>query len=133
VLSADGRLVCPWHGGEYQNRNHIPHTALTFNPACFNVCTGDIEDSPGLDSLWKYKAEVKDGKIFVTAPDKEIKAKVGRVISKARKPAAASKKETVVIVGGGSGGVHTIEALRAADFAGDIVLISKEDYAPIDR
>jgi hypothetical protein len=81
--------------------------------ACFNVCTGDIEDSPGLDSLWKYSAEVKDGKIVVSASEKEVKSKVGRVVSKARtKPASAVTDETVVIVGGGSGAIHTIESLR---------------------
>jgi len=97
------------------------------------VCTGDIEDAPGLDSLWKYTAEVRDGKIFVTAPEKEVKAKVGRVIARPRAPLAATLKEKVVIVGGGSGGIHTIESLREHNFAGDIVLISQEDYAPIDR
>lgn len=38
-----------------------------------------------------------------------------------------------MIVGGGSGGIHTIEGLRAADYAGKIVLLSQEKYAPIDR
>ncbi|GFZ43525.1 hypothetical protein JCM24511_01245 [Saitozyma sp. JCM 24511] len=116
VLSHDGRIVCPWHG------------------ACFNVCTGDIEDSPGLDSLWKYSAEVKDGKIVVSASEKEVKSKVGRVVSKARtKPASAVTDETVVIVGGGSGAIHTIESLRMNDYQGKIVVISEEPYAPIDR
>lgn len=97
------------------------------------MCTGDIEDSPGLDSLFKYTAEVKDGKIYVSAPEKELKAKVGRKIARPRKPVAATKEHTVVIVGGGSGGIHTIEGLRANDYAGNIVLLSEEAYAPIDR
>jgi hypothetical protein len=85
--------------------------------------------------LYKYVAEERDGKIFVTAPDKEIKAKVGRVISRPRNKSApsAASKDKVVIVGGGAGGIHTIESLREHDFGGEIVLISQEDYAPIDR
>ncbi|WOO85261.1 Apoptosis-inducing factor 1 [Vanrija pseudolonga] len=115
VLDSSGRLVCPWHN------------------ACFNVTTGDIEDSPGLDSLWKYAVEIKDGKIFVSASEKEVKAKVGRVIPRARKPIAATQKLKVVIVGGGAGAIHTIESLRERDYAGDITVISAEPYAPIDR
>lgn len=108
-------MICPWHG------------------ACFNVCTGDIEDSPGLDSLYKYKAEQKDGKIIISAPESELKSKVGRVIPKARKPVAATESETTVIVGGGGGGIHAIESLREHNYAGKIVLISKEDVTPYDR
>ncbi|KAL7419530.1 Apoptosis-inducing factor 1 [Cryptotrichosporon argae] len=115
VISHDGRVVCPWHG------------------ACFNVCSGDIEDAPGLDSLWKFSATVADGKISVTADPAEVQSKVGRVVARARTQRAAPKKERVVIVGGGSGGIHTIESLRMNDFQGDITLISEEPYAPIDR
>ncbi|KAK4688003.1 apoptosis-inducing factor 3, partial [Tremellales sp. Uapishka_1] len=116
VLSHDGRVVCPWHG------------------ACFNVCTGDIEDSPGLDSLWKFAAKVNsEGKIVVSASEKEIKSKIGRIVPKARTSKKTESKETVVIVGGGSGGLQTVESLRMNDFQGDIILISEEPYAPIDR
>jgi hypothetical protein len=97
---------------------------------------------------------VKDGKIVVSASEKEVKSKVGRVVSKARtKPASAISDETVVIVGGGSGAIHTIESLRMVsgprgyggnaglmlklrlqnDYQGKIVVISEEPYAPIDR
>ena len=93
MLSHDGRVVCPWHG------------------ACFNVCTGDIEDAPGLDSLWSFAASERDGKIFVKANEKEVKSKVGRVVPKSR-TVKEHTKEKVVIVGGGSGGIHTIESLR---------------------
>jgi hypothetical protein len=33
----NGKVRCPWHG------------------ACFNTSTGDIEDSPGLDSIHSFK------------------------------------------------------------------------------
>ncbi|KAK6905738.1 hypothetical protein I203_106569 [Kwoniella mangroviensis CBS 8507] len=116
VISHDGRVVCPWHG------------------ACFNVCSGDIEDAPGLDSLWKFSATVNNGQIVVSANHQEVKSKVGRIVPKARTKGTGRKEnETVVIVGGGSGGIHTVESLRMNDFQGDIVLISEETYAPIDR
>ncbi|WWC58706.1 uncharacterized protein I303_101250 [Kwoniella dejecticola CBS 10117] len=116
VISHDGRVVCPWHG------------------ACFNVCTGDIEDAPGLDSLWKFSATVNNGQIVVSANHQEVKSKVGRIVPKARTKGTGKKEnETVVIVGGGSGGIHTVESLRMNDYQGDIVMISEEKYAPIDR
>lgn len=42
ILSCEGqgRLVCPWHG------------------AAFNVCTGDIEDAPGVGSLQSFKVRL---------------------------------------------------------------------------
>lgn len=90
---------------------HFAHKPPGLIVACFNVCTGDIEDAPGLDSLWSFGASVKDGKIYVKASEKEVKSKYGRVVPKSR-TAKDHTKETVVIVGGGSGGSHTIESLR---------------------
>ncbi|CAE7206097.1 unnamed protein product [Rhizoctonia solani] len=115
VLTKDGRVVCPWHG------------------ACFQVCSGDIEDAPAPDALHSFKAEVKDGKIVVTA-NPEHTTKEG----KSRPPKlasvnASSNEPGVVIIGGGSGGLFTVESLRENGYQGSITLISKEDYAPIDR
>ena len=128
-----GRITCPWHG------------------ACFNACTGDVEDAPGLDGLHTYSTDVKDGKIYVTANLKTVTSKVGRspiARAKAKKnrpavtdqpkssispPDHETKDEKVVVVGGGSAGLHTIEALREHGFEGQITLISKENYVPIDR
>ncbi|CCO29026.1 Apoptosis-inducing factor 3 [Rhizoctonia solani AG-1 IB] len=94
VLTKDGRVVCPWHG------------------ACFQVCSGDIEDAPAPDALHSFKAEIKDGKIVVTA-NPEHTTKEGK--SRAPKLAsfnATSNEPGVVIVGGGSGGLFTVESLR---------------------
>lgn len=120
VLSHDGRLVCPWHG------------------ACFNVCSGDVEDAPGLDSLWSFSTIVQNGQIVVSASKKEVTSKVGRIVARKRTKDQEQKQgqvneETVVIVGGGSGGIHTIESLRMNGYEGKIVMISAENYAPIDR
>ncbi len=118
-----GRVVCKAHG------------------ACFNLCTGDIEDAPGLDALFSYKVIIsdKDGEIIVEASEKETKSKVGRSPLKSKAAiakATGGKKEDeehVVIVGGGSGGLHCLESLREHGFGGKITLIGKEEFAPFDR
>lgn len=117
VLTNDGRVVCPWHG------------------ACFNVCTGDIEDAPAPDALHSFKAEIQDGKIVVTAdPEKTTKEKKSRPPKFEATAAQISDSEPgVVVVGGGSGGLFTVESLREYGYTGSITLLSKEEYAPIDR
>ncbi|QRW21600.1 apoptosis-inducing factor 1 [Rhizoctonia solani] len=107
VLTKDGRVVCPWHG------------------ACFQVCSGDIEDAPAPDALHSFKAEIKDGKIVVTA-NPEHTTKEG----KSRAPKLASV----------SANFNEPASERRFDrsygqngYQGSITLISKEDYAPIDR
>ncbi|KAG9050755.1 hypothetical protein FS837_002699 [Tulasnella sp. UAMH 9824] len=116
TLESSGRVVCPWHG------------------ACFNVCTGDIEDAPALDAIHSFPCEVRDGKIYVTAREEStLKSNM------ARQPAVASlvldspDQDAVVIVGGGAATIHAIESLRLHGFGGSITVLTKEGYAPIDR
>lgn len=72
-----------------------------------------MEDAPGLDSLWSFSTNVKNGQIEVTASKKEVTSKVGRIVARKRtKDQVQVAEETVVIVGGGSGGIHTLESLR---------------------
>ncbi|KAH9917246.1 uncharacterized protein B0H18DRAFT_883934 [Fomitopsis serialis] len=114
VLTADGRVVCPWHG------------------ACFNVSTGDIEDAPAPMAIHSFKAHIADGKIHVTAnPSDTLKNNMSRQ-SKLLATGVGSGKG-VVIVGGGSGTFHCIESLREHGFNGPITVLSKEHYSPIDR
>ena len=44
----------------------------------------------------------------------------------------STEKKTIVI-GGGAGGFGTVEALRSYGYTGQIELISRENYLPIDR
>jgi len=124
VLTPDGRVVCPWHG------------------ACFNVCSGDIEDSPGLDAIHSFKAEIKDGQIYVTAdPTAALKANKARPpttrgdasTAAAGGPGAATEGHGVVIVGGGAGALNVVESARESGYLGKITVLSHENYAPIDR
>ncbi|CAL1716034.1 unnamed protein product [Somion occarium] len=116
VLTADGRVVCPWHG------------------ACFNVCTGDIEDAPAPSALHRFKAEVRNGKIHVTAdPGNTVKANFSRQPKLLATTATGTHGSGVVIVGGGAAAFHAIESLREHGYNGPITVLSKESYAPIDR
>ncbi|TFK40229.1 flavo protein [Crucibulum laeve] len=115
VLTSDGRVVCPWHG------------------ACFNVCTGDIEDAPAPTALHSFKAHISNGKIHVTANPtstlKENKDRQPRLLASG----VDSSGKGAVIIGGGSGAFHAVESLREHGFAGPITVVSKETYTPIDR
>ncbi|KAG5721933.1 putative flavoprotein C26F1.14C [Termitomyces sp. T112] len=115
VLTSDARVVCPWHG------------------ACFNVCTGDIEDSPAPSALHSFKAHVSDGKIYVTANPAHA---LGN--NKARQPTLLSSGtdsvgKGLIIVGGGAAAFHTVESLREHGYSLPITILSKETYTPIDR
>ncbi|KAI9512976.1 flavoprotein [Russula earlei] len=115
VLTADGRVVCPWHG------------------ACFNICTGDIEDAPAPAALHSFQTHITDGKIYVTAdPANTTKDKLSRppkLLSSGGEVGGAG----VVIVGGGSGAFHATESLREHGYKAPITIISQETNAPIDR
>jgi len=114
VLTADGRVVCPWHG------------------ACWRVCTGDIEDAPAPASIHSFKVHIADGKILVTAdPEHTIKEnmkKNPRLLTE-----DTSFKTGLIIVGGGSGTFYAVESLREHGYKEPITILSKEPDPPIDR
>ena len=103
VLTADGRLTCPWHG------------------ACFSVATGDVEDAPALDPIAKFEVVEKEGGVFITGDEGSIKGG-RRGLSIKCSPRG---QEKVVIVGSGSGAVGAIEQLRKDGFAGGLHVFPK--------
>ncbi|RIA86180.1 hypothetical protein C1645_714583 [Glomus cerebriforme] len=115
VFSSDGRITCPWHG------------------ACFDAKTGDIEDSPGLDNLQKFKVTIKDDDIYVEVDEAALKS--GRRPPKCKVPPSSfdEEKNVVVILGGGASGNTAAEKLRENGYDGKIILVSRESYLPIDR
>ncbi|KAF7985675.1 hypothetical protein HWV62_2223 [Athelia sp. TMB] len=117
VLTADARVVCPWHG------------------ACFSVCTGDIEDAPAPSPIHSFATKIVDGKIHVTAdPAKTLKPNMSRAPALTEKGVSAGKEAPgVVVVGGGSAAFHVVESLREHGYSGAITLLSREPHAPIDR
>ncbi|KAH9068159.1 flavoprotein [Lactarius deliciosus] len=128
VLTADGRVV--W----YMSHSKAACSMLTlWSTACFNVCTGDIEDAPAPSALHSFQTHIADGKIYVTAdPANTTKEKFSRppkLLASGTEVGGAG----VVIVGGGSGAFHAVESLREHGFKAPIIILSQEANAPIDR
>jgi nitrite reductase/ring-hydroxylating ferredoxin subunit len=78
VLSASGRLTCPWHG------------------ACFQVATGDVEDAPAPDGLATFEIREQAGGVYVKGEEALVKS--GR--RSIQISCQAVGDERVVIVGG---------------------------------
>ena len=64
--------------------------------ACFNVESGDIEDSPAPNALVKFEVFEKDGAVYVKGDETSIKSS-GRVPVQS---CSVEDDEHVVIVGG---------------------------------
>ena len=106
---ADGLMVgetvrCPWHH------------------ACFDLRTGEALRAPALSPLSCWKVEQRDGQDFVREKLPEIKPK-----------AISGEAKKIVIIGGGAAGFAAAEMLRRVQYHGQIVMLSDEDAAPVDR
>lgn len=97
--------------------------------ARFNVCTGDIEDAPGIGNLYTFSVTEQDGKVFIEGEESKIKA-----FSRAPSGKCTAREDGgVVVVGGGSGGHHFLEEIRNAGYKGKVTLVAREAYLPLDR
>ncbi len=108
---AEGLVVghsvrCPWHH------------------ACFDLRTGEATRAPALSSLSVWKVEQQGDRIFVREKQDQPQPLVkGPVVAPDR----------IVIVGGGAAGFAASEMLRREKFGGDIVMLSDDGAAPVDR
>ncbi|PNY27932.1 Apoptosis-inducing factor 1 [Tolypocladium capitatum] len=115
VLTASGRLTCPWHG------------------ACFNAKTGDVEDAPALDALPVFQVTERDGAVYISCQESAVKASRRKPNFRCSTAAAGVGQDKVVVIGGGSGALGVVEGLREKGYAGAVTIISDEGYLPIDR
>jgi apoptosis-inducing factor 3 len=109
---AEGLLVgdtvrCPWHH------------------ACFSLRTGEALEAPALNPVACWRAEVRDGKVFVRE-----KIEPAPRSARSRKTAAPDR---VVIVGGGAGGFAAAEMLRREGYGGSLTMLSADEAPPYDR
>jgi NADPH-dependent 2,4-dienoyl-CoA reductase/sulfur reductase-like enzyme/nitrite reductase/ring-hydroxylating ferredoxin subunit len=107
-LIVDETVRCPWHH------------------ACFDLRTGEALRAPALSPVASWSVEQHDGRIFV--PEK--RAQPG---AKPRGKTADAAPERIVVVGGGAAGFAAAEMLRRELYQGEIVMLSSDDAAPVDR
>ncbi|KAI5802440.1 hypothetical protein FPQ18DRAFT_383451 [Pyronema domesticum] len=111
VVSDDGRITCPWHG------------------ACFDTTDGHVENAPALDHLNAFHIEQRDGDWYIKGDEDSLKdAKRAPNIT-----CSPRSNERIIVVGGGSGCLGAVEGLREKGYTGQITVLSKEPYLPIDR
>jgi NADPH-dependent 2,4-dienoyl-CoA reductase/sulfur reductase-like enzyme/nitrite reductase/ring-hydroxylating ferredoxin subunit len=103
---SDDSIRCPWHH------------------ACFDLRSGEAARAPAFSPVECWKVERRGDKIFVR---EKAAAPARKTFSRSGMP------ERIVIVGGGAAGFAAAEMLRRESFAGEIVMLSQEATAPVDR
>ncbi|SDS42748.1 FAD-dependent oxidoreductase [Bradyrhizobium canariense] len=108
---AEGLVVghtvrCPWHH------------------ACFDLRTGEATRAPALTPLAVWQVEHEGGRIHVRRKREQPEPS-------GKGPTAAPDR--IVIIGGGAAGFAAAEMLRRERFGGDIVMLSNDGAAPVDR
>lgn len=103
-----------------------------FHHACFDLRSGEALLAPAYEPLTRYAVEVTgegdDAVVRVTGP----------ADGPAPGPEAAATRtegalRRIVVVGGGAAGFAAVERLRREGYDGELVLVSAEPHAPIDR
>ena len=108
---SDHRIICPWHN------------------ACFDLCTGQQQEPPGLNDLARFETWVSEGKVHVRVPE---------TLPQHMPPAMASyspqtNARTLVVLGAGAAGVSAAEQLRQSGFEGEIQIVTAEEELPYRR
>jgi NADPH-dependent 2,4-dienoyl-CoA reductase/sulfur reductase-like enzyme/nitrite reductase/ring-hydroxylating ferredoxin subunit len=99
-------IRCPWHH------------------ACFDLRTGEASRAPALSPLAVWNVEREGDRIFVRQRREQPRPRV---------KGAIETRGQIVIVGGGAAGFAAAEMLRRQGFRGNIMMLSQESAAPVDR
>lgn len=108
-------VICPWHA------------------AAFDVRTGEMIQSPGLNSIPTYTYSIVNGKVVANIPESKINSVAETNRSKKLVKRDPNNKNCFVVVGGGAAGATAVETLRKEGFTGRIVFVSGENLLPYDR
>ena len=107
---AEGLVVgdtvrCPWHH------------------ACFSLRTGEALAAPALNPIACFDVEQRGERLYVLGKKQQPREAV----------TVKSGLSSVVIVGGGAAGHAAAEMLRREGYIGQLVLLSADEAAPVDR
>ena len=108
-------VICPWHA------------------AAFDVRTGEMLQSPGLNSIPTYSYSIVNGKVVANIPESKINSVAESNRSKKMVKRDPANTKCFVVVGGGAAGSTAVETLRKEGYTGRIVLVSAENLLPYDR
>lgn len=108
-------VACPWHAAE------------------FDVRTGEMVTTPGIQSVPKYKVEVINSDIFIEVPNSHKENVAGFIDSPRMVKRDLANETHFVIIGGGAAGQIAAETLRKEGFSGKITILSKESHLAYDR
>jgi NADPH-dependent 2,4-dienoyl-CoA reductase/sulfur reductase-like enzyme/nitrite reductase/ring-hydroxylating ferredoxin subunit len=107
-LVAGESIRCPWHH------------------ACFDLRTGEATRAPALAPVDVWKVELQGDLVFVREKLEQPRPRTEPL------PGVDIPKQ-IVIVGGGAAGFAAAEMLRRLEYRGNIVMLSSDTAAPVDR
>jgi 3-phenylpropionate/trans-cinnamate dioxygenase ferredoxin reductase subunit len=114
---------CPHYGGPLGDGVlHNGTVRCPYHNAAFSVEDGKLVTGPAIDDLPRYSIREEDGAVFLGNSEvAEIPMPEG------------SDGRSILIVGAGAAASSCAETLRREGFAGEITMITGEQYAPYDR
>ena len=100
--------------------------------ACFDLRTGEQLEAPGMDGLPTFDVRVEGDDIYVSPePVRLNRPDVGN--HPVDLPIPQDRHYDYALVGGGAASAYAVEAIRAHDATGSILMVSKEILPPYDR